>query len=477
MSGFSRCGSALAAAAPDPRKRVNFVPGLVLGAEDLTQESAFLASRGEWLARDLIGFGTVAGLRVTRDILGGNGVGILVSAGVALSPGGRPIVVPMPLAVALDDWLDVHRSEVLYNVVPGFDSPPSEMLPLFLVLAYRQCATDDEPAPGEPCRTDEPPRLFTRLADDFALELRLTPPDQSYEDMVRELGAWLRAIEIVDAPAGTVTLDELLDALRAAGALTSPPEPIASPPEALRVFRGDAVEFFRAAWRVWVTELRWPSRAAAATSDAVLLAALEVPIVSAPDGRLHVDGDATLAIREERRPFLLSLRVIQELLLGATPGGGIPFVTPAAVSGSASAAEPAAAPAPAAGPVVAPLPVRVVAAGVIKGNNKPQSYRQPVLNGLRVAAAKAGELLLGFKDYKVPKVKDDYQYLVTVLPSPIPADENAAAPTPATPVVVNLLGFEDEGIRLLVATLDGTPVPVKVMALLDLSIEISEYRP
>lgn len=473
MSGFSRCGAAIAAAPPDPRKRVNFVQGLVLGADDLTQESAFLANRAEWLAREVIGFGTVAGLRVTREVLAGGGVGIVVGAGAALSPGGRPITVPMPQAVALDEWLDAHRHEVLYHLVPGFESPPGDLLRLFLVLAYRQCATDDEPGPGEPCRTDEPPRLFTRLADDFALELRLAPPDQSQDDAVREIGAWLRAIEIVDTPADGVTLDAFLDAVRAAAALASPPEPIASPPEALRLFRGDAARFFRAAWRLWVTELRWPSRPVAPADDAVLLAALEVPIVSTPEGAWRVDAAAPLIVREGRRPYLFSLRVVEELMLGLTPGGALPFGAHGV--GPAAAAAEAADRALAAPPPMDPVPI--VAAGVIKGSTKRQTYRVPVFNDLRVVNAKAGELLIRFGSYQPPKVRDTFQYVVRVLAQAVPGNPAAVPPTPPVPVLVNVLGFEDEGIRLLVTTAKGETLPAKVMATLDFSIDISECRP
>ncbi len=464
MSGFSRCGAAVAAAPPDPLKRVNFVQGLVLGADDLTQESAFLANRAAWLARELVGYGTVAGLRVTRAVLAGGGVGLVVGAGAALGPGGRPIVVRMPQAVALDTWLDAHRGELLYHVVPGFDSPPGDLLRLFLVLAYRQCPSDDEPGPGEPCRTDEPPRLFTRLADDFALELRLAPPAQPQEDAIRELGAWLRAIEIVDTPAGTVTLEGLLDALREAATLSSPPQPIASPPEPVRLFRGDAAEFFRAAWRVWVTELRWPPRPVAPADDAVLLAAIEVPIVTAPDGRWRVDGTAPLVVDEGPRPYLLPLRVLEESMFGRATVRAIP---------PAPTAPPAPAPAPTA---EHKLPVGIVAAGVIKGSNRQQTYRAPVFNDLKVVRAKRGELLVDFKDYEQPALRGRHQYVVKVLAQAVLGDPMDVPPPQPIPVLVNVIGFELEGIRLLVTNPQGEPLPPKVMADLDLAIEISECR-
>jgi hypothetical protein len=89
MNGFSPCATGIGTVPSDPHKRVNFVHGFVLGADDLTQESTFLANRSESIARDVIGYGTVSGLRVTRELLPG-GAGLVVGSGLALSPRGRP---------------------------------------------------------------------------------------------------------------------------------------------------------------------------------------------------------------------------------------------------------------------------------------------------------------------------------------------------------------------------------------------------
>src|ERR1044071_5282966 len=102
MNGFSRCADGPLAVARDPRKRVNFIPAVVLGVDELMQESAFLADRAEWLARDLMGYGTVSGLRVSRETVT-SGPAIVVGSGIALSPRGRPIRVVMPQAVALNE--------------------------------------------------------------------------------------------------------------------------------------------------------------------------------------------------------------------------------------------------------------------------------------------------------------------------------------------------------------------------------------
>jgi hypothetical protein len=434
MSGFSPCATGVGTIPVDPHKRVNFVPGLVLGAADLTQESAFLANRAEGIARDVIGYGTISGLNVTRQTLAGGAAGLVVSAGLALSPRGRPIVVTMPNAVVLDEWLDSRRLDLVYHLTPGFDSPPGDVLHLFVVLVYRQCATDDKPGPGEPCRTDEPPRFFTRLADDFRLELRFDAPGQVQDDAIRALQTWLRSAEIVDAPGGAVTLEAFLDALRAA-ALGSPPSAVlASPPEPLRVYRGDAADFFRAALGIWVTELRPFSQTSAPPDDAVLLAEVDVPVVAQLDGGWHVPDVSQIAVRSDRRPFLLPLRLVQELALG--DGGAAPF--------------------------------RVEAAGIVTGDTNAAVYRRPRFNGLRVIAVADGEITATFDGYTQPASSGPFQYVVKVLSQTRPAQ-------PTAPVIVNLRGFEASGIRLGVTDATGAAIVIAELATIEIAIEISRY--
>jgi len=434
MNGFSPCATGVGTVPVDPHKRVNFVPGFVLGADDLTQESAFLANRAEGIARDLIGYGTVSGLRVTRETLPGGGAGLVVSSGLAISPRGRPIVVTMPNAVALDDWLDSRRLDLVYHLTPGPDSPPGDLLHLFVVLAYRQCATDDKPGPGQPCRTDEPPRLFTRLADDFSLELRFRAPEQVQDDAIRALQIWLRSAEIVDAPGGTVTRDAFLDALRAAAFGSPPSGALASPPEPLRVYRGDAADFFRAALGVWVTELRPFWQTTAPPDDAVLLAEVDVPVVAQLDGRWHVQDIGQIAVRSDRRPFLLPLRLVQELALA--DGGAAPF--------------------------------RIEAAGIVKGDTNSAVHRQPRFNGLRVIAVADGEITVAFDGYVQPAPSGPFQYVVKVLSQTRPA-------SPAAPVLVNLRGFEASGIRLGVTDATGAAIVIAELATIEIAIEISRY--
>src|SRR5262249_42706301 len=105
-----------------------------------------------------------------------------------------------------------------------------------------------------------------------------------------------------------------------------------SPPASIRIRTADACEYLRAAFRIWVTELRnrWRpaslSRAcgcgngtaddATGDEECLLLAALEVPLVhDAHAGAWLLDDRVPVEVHEERRPYLLHLRMLQQWLL------------------------------------------------------------------------------------------------------------------------------------------------------------------
>src|SRR5437763_106871 len=110
-----------AAPAPDPSKHVNYTLGMVLGVDDFTQEFAYLSGRDQRLARDLLGYGTVSGLRLrapyqieevaVRDFI----KWLHHSIEITNTPG---------QFLSLDDFLDEIRNAVL---IPGSppDSPPA----------------------------------------------------------------------------------------------------------------------------------------------------------------------------------------------------------------------------------------------------------------------------------------------------------------------------------------------------------------
>lgn len=344
MSSFAPRAIPPTSAEPDSTKHVKYTLGMVLGVDDFTQEFAYLAGRDRWLARDLLGYGTASGLRVGVEVED-RAPQIVVTPGVAVSPRGQLIRVAPAQCADLNLWLAARHEELRQRLRGAAGN--RALLRLYLVLCYRDCATDLLPIPGEPCRSQEETMAPSRLADDFKLELRYEAPDQREEDALRDLVEWLGQVEVTDEPGSSSTLAELEKAIRdAAHAPSSPPSPpdffYGSPPEALRIHPSMAYEYLRAAFRIWTTEL-WPNwheksadrrdvlPGAAADEDCVLLAEVSVPLARATANTIWQVEDATrVEVHEERRPYLVHLRMLQELVIsGRRAGGG-------ATSGGAS---------------------------------------------------------------------------------------------------------------------------------------------
>src|SRR5437763_15008978 len=94
---------------PDPHKHVNYAVGMVLGVDDFTQEFTYLSALNQWLARDLIGYGTVTGLQVsltgTNPVTATSNPQINVSAGVAVTPQGQLVRIVQNQCANINDWL------------------------------------------------------------------------------------------------------------------------------------------------------------------------------------------------------------------------------------------------------------------------------------------------------------------------------------------------------------------------------------
>ncbi|HVF41422.1 MAG TPA: hypothetical protein VM936_00330 [Pyrinomonadaceae bacterium] len=322
MDSFTTRVATPANSGADPTKRVNYTYGMVLGVDDFVQEQTYHAARGEWLARDLVGYGTVNGLAVSAGKTAQNETEVVVTAGAALSPRGQLIRVAPTQCANLSQWLaaDANRKAVR----DAFGSPPSGPARLYVVLCYSACETDRVPIPGEPCRSEENATAASRLTDDFRLELRLSPPSQLEEDAVRDFVVWLEQhVQFTDEPGSFTDLQTFRDTLvKAAHPVSSPPSSPPdfmhdSPPGVMRVHSGDACAFLREAFRLWVTELRPRWRPAFGTGqghedeECLLLAELRAPLTNA--GLL--DETKKVEVREDRRPFVVHLRMLQEWML------------------------------------------------------------------------------------------------------------------------------------------------------------------
>jgi len=189
MNGsFTAASASAATAPPDPTKHVDYQLGMVLGVDDFKQEFAYLAGHEEWALRDLVGYGTAWGLRLATG-MGANGPEVRISSGVAVTPRGRLVRVAPEQCASLDDWLAAHRSDVDARIAGGSSI---NAVRLYVVLGYRECETDQVPIPGEPCRSEDDALKPSRIADDFLLELRFEPPDQTEEEAVVDVVEWLR---------------------------------------------------------------------------------------------------------------------------------------------------------------------------------------------------------------------------------------------------------------------------------------------
>ena len=326
-SSFAPC-TAPPQAAPDQSKHVNYTLGMVLGVDDFVQEFAYQSGRDKFLARDLFGYGTVSGLKVTNDMANGK-TRVLVTAGVAVDPRGEIIRVPKTQCAVLDDWI-ANNSQ---SLTAHLGSPMFEAVTLYVVLAYRQCPTDQVPIPGEPCRTGAQSMAPSRWMDNFQLALCFDRPAQAWVEAVREFEQWLGLVEVNDSQGPFATLDQFEAAVRTAGQITSPLGMLEfpSPLSALRVHTADAPAFFRAAYRIWVTELR-PAWSGVAGGDPppecrVLLAELTVPVEpAATAGQWAINTAKAVTVNEDERPFLVPMQLVQEWLDRPAPTADRPVV-------------------------------------------------------------------------------------------------------------------------------------------------------
>lgn len=330
MSCFSTVSAVTANSELDLTKHVNYTSGMILGVDDFTQEFAYLAGRNRWLARDALGYGTISGLSVQIEKDAEKGFRVLVQPGVAISPRGQLICVPAAQCAYLNQWLAAADAKELNKRIrhdtgsPPVSSPPIDSeLTLYVTLCYRDCLMDEVPIPGEPCRNEAELTEASRVKDDFSLELRFEAPKQSEENAVRKFVEQLKQIKITESGSST-PLDKFIKTVRDEWHASSSP-PVTSPSEVLQIHTSDFCDYLRAAFRLWVTELRNESSdretgcalemtGANKIEDCVLLAELRVPLESVSPG-WKVSDTEEIERNEKKRPFLLHLRMLQEWML------------------------------------------------------------------------------------------------------------------------------------------------------------------
>lgn len=450
MSGFVPSLVHPSAVTCDPAKHVSYELGMVLGVDDLTQEFAYHAHRQQWIPRDLIGYGTSWGLALSSRV-GAKGPEVVVASGVAVIPRGQIVRVAPAQCAPLNEWLAARTSEIDARRA-ATTTPGIFQVTLHVRLGYRECLTDPAPIAGEPCRSESDSMAPSRVTDDFLLELSFDPPpDQAEDNALRELMAWLNRHVVVTGaavPSGPIQslLDELGNAADRAALPVSPAGPPGagpflvdlSPPFAISVPQNLLPEYMRAALRYYVTSLRprWrpsflgdkhacpPAETPWGKGDgnSVLLGTMQLKITRDLDGITWKVAALVDAVRfdEQRRPFLLTNRFLEEwtlMLTGGIGGGG-------------------------------PVASRVVALGVVNADGT-ASTRAQLGNPIRAAAsasATANTLTIKFDGYPgVPPNSGAPQLVVQVAPQPLPGLANPER------VTASVAGFDASGVQVLVS--------------------------
>ncbi|APR76892.1 Hypothetical protein A7982_02239 [Minicystis rosea] len=488
MSGslFMPTSTSSAEGAPDPTKHVNYVLGMVLGVDDFNQEFAYLDGRDRLIARELGGYGVLRGLRVFTQVDGQNRPEIVVSAGLAVSPDGHAVRVPLAQCAGINEWVKSNRDQIQARGMAPSGLTPA-IVHASVVLAYAEQTTDLVPIPGEPCRTEDESMAASRVADDFRLELRFDPPEQREQDAMRQYLAWLAGgWTLVDTPG--MSLRDFLDAIAkaAAAALKVTPAPVGSPPgtppsalpygadifkwpagQTLEVPRAQASQYLAEAFRFYATlRAEWQSLGATPdgtppNEEGLLLAQVSFPIIvdslTGSEWVLDVPSPAPptlpVEIDESRRSRLLPLSYLQETMLALADrtqrsvthllGPGLRYVVAAAGTTSIAADEPAA-------------------------NAGPKGY-----NGLVAWASADGEVTVKFAGPNGPGLT----YVVKALPWATPATPAFADPTvsfgaflAAGPIAAG----DAPRFNLRVGNA-GAPVPKATLVGQKLMIEVSAF--
>jgi hypothetical protein len=312
----------------DPEQRVNYSLGLVLGVGEFQQEQFYHLERGRQHTRLLHGYGTACGLHVTT-----NGSQVFVSPGVAVDPRGRVIDVARAQCADLNQWLGVPQN--VQAVTAAFGSPVGPAT-AYVVLCYRDCLTNKVPVPGAPCRSEDDTLAPSRITESFDLKFSAIRPPATEESAVLQFGALLRRIQITSAagPGTLLNVAQMEQLVRALEPMASPiGSPLGSPlslsagPLLLHPQDADAV--FRAAFRVWITEVRptlLPTGCGTPDEDCVVLAQLTFSVTRA--GVVDPVPPPAINVHDADRPFLLPTRLLQEWLFETPAESGLALGSP-----------------------------------------------------------------------------------------------------------------------------------------------------
>jgi hypothetical protein len=312
------CIKASANKAPlDPKKRLNYEFGMVLGVNDFRQEQEHHEWKHRLSNRLLHGSGTVCGLKISAvAVTGGNDVEIHISPGYAITPKGNWVSVESEQCGQLNQWLQNHKN----NLSPP---PGAGKQHVFVSLCYDECFTELVPIAGQACASDEDSAKPSRILETFKIQFSWQAQEQLLEENARAFGELMQRVEFIPGSLSPPEDDSelLIELIRNLGIVAS--TTLSSPPEntTIQLLEDTACKTLQRALTVWVTEV---CPRLSSEEDCVLLAAIDFNVDGTGNLIVNIDQEGklvgtTVTIDESERPVLISDRLKQELfcLFGA----------------------------------------------------------------------------------------------------------------------------------------------------------------
>lgn len=194
--------------------RLRYFYGQRLGVVDLNDAQAYQVGKHRFHNARLHGAGVVCGLRVDRyqAVQGAvalrDGTVLTVTRGAAIDACGREILVPVNQCIDINAWYAVNKDR---DAVARW-AENHETEPLWVCLKYRDCPSDPQLAPRDPCGCDSGGCEYARVRESFELSI-LTPDEvaQCASDALPihdRLGGAFNSLGVLatdeDGPAGAI---------------------------------------------------------------------------------------------------------------------------------------------------------------------------------------------------------------------------------------------------------------------------------
>lgn len=130
-----------------PAERVNYATGQMLDVSDFQDEQTYHRAQLARLTKNLIGHGTVSGLRVTPPEADDGEWELRVEPGLAADRYGRLIAVSVPQCIRLTHWFDDQETEALLAAVHSAPVAPSgDAVVADLFMSAHSCGRGKTPA-------------------------------------------------------------------------------------------------------------------------------------------------------------------------------------------------------------------------------------------------------------------------------------------------------------------------------------------